>query len=74
MYYKNGWNAYIDGKLTPHFRANYTLRAMVVPAGTHELVFSFEPATYAAAERISLISSILLFVALLGTLFVILKR
>ncbi|MBN1873849.1 MAG: YfhO family protein [Anaerolineae bacterium] len=38
-----GWRAYIDGDSTPVLRANYTLRAICVPAGTHEVRFAFKP-------------------------------
>jgi hypothetical protein len=55
------WQAFIDGKPVPHFRANYILRAMVVPAGSHKIEFRFEPKTYHRGETIALISSILLF-------------
>ncbi|MDP3353572.1 MAG: YfhO family protein, partial [Flavobacteriaceae bacterium] len=43
MYYQNGWNAYIDGKLTPHIRVDYILRGMKVDAGNHQIEFKFEP-------------------------------
>jgi hypothetical protein len=55
------WQAYIDGQPVPHFRANYLLRAMVVPAGKHKIEFRFVPDTYYRGETIALISSILLF-------------
>ncbi|TSA24537.1 MAG: hypothetical protein D4R67_11640, partial [Bacteroidetes bacterium] len=70
IYYPKGWNAYVDGKLTPHFRADYVLRAMILPAGNHKLDFKFEPNVYMVGERISLISSItlLVLIVLLGLL------
>ena len=60
IYYPKGWNAYVDGQVTPHFRADYVLRAMVLPAGDHKIVFKFEPKVFIAGELISLISSIIL--------------
>ena len=66
IYYQPGWNAYIDGKLTPHFRANYILRSMVIPNGEHVIEFKFEPETYFTSENISLIGSIILVVFLIG--------
>jgi len=65
IYYPKGWNAYVDGILTPHFRANYVLRAMVLPAGSHKLDFKFEPNIYVVGEKISLISSILLLIVII---------
>jgi hypothetical protein len=66
IFYDKGWNAYVDGKLTPHFRANYTLRAMLVPAGEHSIEYRFEPKTYYDGEKISLASSILLILVVMG--------
>ncbi len=60
IYYPNGWNAYIDGEPAEHFRANYVLRAMLIPAGEHSIEFKFEPGIYATGETISYASSILL--------------
>jgi uncharacterized membrane protein YfhO len=64
VYYDKGWNAYIDGTLTPHFRTNYILRGMVIPAGNHTVEFRFEPKTFQTAEKISLFFSILVYVLL----------
>lgn len=65
VYYDKGWNAYVDGKLVPHFRANYILRAMVVPEGKHSIEFKFEPATVKKGQTIALASSITLYVGLI---------
>lgn len=66
IYYQPGWNAYIDGELVEHMRVNYVLRAMLVPAGEHEIEFRFEPALYRVGENISLASSTLLIILLIG--------
>lgn len=68
IYYDKGWNAYIDGKPAPYFRANYVLRAMIVPAGNHVIEFKFEPSVYKTGEKISYASSILLVLLSLGAL------
>jgi hypothetical protein len=60
IYYDKGWNAYVDGELNPHFRANYVLRGMQIPAGNHVVEFKFEPAVYHVSERIALASSVVL--------------
>jgi hypothetical protein len=66
IYYNKGWNAYIDGELHPYIRANYTLRAMIIPAGEHIIEFKFEPSAYYTGEKIALIGSILLLLAFIG--------
>jgi len=64
IYYKNGWNAYIDGVKTDYFRANYVLRALKIPSGKHTIEFKFEPSVYSIGENISLASSLILFILL----------
>lgn len=69
IYYKNGWNAYLDGKLQPHYRVNYVLRGMKIPAGTHEIVFKFEPKVIAEGKIYSLTSYALLLFVSVGWFF-----
>jgi len=69
IYYAKGWNAYLDGREVPHFRANYILRAMEVPAGKHSIEFKFEPAIYHTTESIAMASSLLLILLLAGWVF-----
>ncbi|NDG52088.1 MAG: hypothetical protein EBY39_03545 [Flavobacteriia bacterium] len=69
IYYDKGWNAYIDGELVPHIRANYLLRALPIPPGQHTIEFKFEPQTYYATENITLFSSLIVIIALFGAVF-----
>ncbi len=66
IYYEKGWNAYLDGVKTSHFRADFILRAMVLPAGQHRLEFKFEPVSYYAGGNVSLVSSLLLLLLIAG--------
>ena len=66
IYYSKGWNVYVDGAEAPYFRANFILRAMVVPAGNHKIEFKFEPKSYFFGEKISFAGSALL-VLFIGT-------
>jgi hypothetical protein len=68
VYYNSGkgWQAYVDGQPAEHFRCNYILRGMRVPAGNHEIVFKMEPASYYRGEKLALTFSLLLFVLALG--------
>ena len=58
MYYKNGWNAYVDGNKVEHLRANYVLRALPIPAGKHTIEFKFEPEVVKTGSTITLLSFI----------------
>ena len=61
------WVATVDGKPLPLFRADWILRAAVVPAGKHEIVMRYAPAVYERGSAISRASSIpLLLIVLLA--------
>ncbi|MCX7549761.1 YfhO family protein [Xanthomarina sp. F2636L] len=74
IYYKDGWNAYIDGQLAPHTRVNYVLRGMNIPAGNHDIEFKFEPQVVKTGSNIALASSIIFVLLLLGGLFYNFKK
>ena len=74
IYYKDGWNAYVDGQPAPHFSADWVLRAMRVPAGKHVIEFKFEPTRYYTAEKISLASCLLLFAFIGGSVFMAFRK
>jgi len=65
VFYDKGWKAYVDGKESPIFRANYILRAMSIPTGKHKIVFKFEPTVWAVGEKVSFASSSILILLLL---------
>ena len=59
-----GWIASIDGTLTTVEKADYAFRAVYVPAGKHEIVFSYHPASFyiGAGVSIAALAVLLLFV------------
>jgi len=66
IYYPYGWDAYIDGKPVQHFRVNYILRAMELPAGQYELKFRFEPKGFVYGTKVTLVSSFILLLLIIG--------
>ena len=73
IFYKD-WNAYIDGKQTPIAKANYVLRALLIPAGKHTIEFKFEPKIYKTSYTISLLATWLLVVLLIAYFVYVLKQ
>ncbi len=74
IYYPKGWMVEIDGEKTDYFNANYILRAMLVPAGDHEIVFTFRPKSFYTGNKISRASSLLLLILLLGVAVVEIRK
>ncbi len=64
VYYPD-WKVFIDGKETELYRANYVLRAAVVPAGKHHVEFVFHPETYYSSNTISQIAFYILILSLI---------
>lgn len=50
-----GWQALVNGQRTPIERANGVLRALALPAGTHQVVMRFRPASLQWGAGISLV-------------------
>ncbi|WP_053992482.1 YfhO family protein [Mangrovimonas sp. TPBH4] len=74
IYYGQGWQAYVDGAAADHTRVDYVLRGMKVPSGTHTIEFKFEPKVIATGSKISLASSIVLMLLLIGGAFLGYKK
>ena len=66
VYYPAGWKLFVDGEEADLFRANYILRAAVIPAGEHEVEMKFKPKSYYLGNRISGYSSVILLIMVVG--------
>lgn len=75
IYYPYGWKASIDGQAAEHFRANYLLRAMNVPAGEHRIDFVFDPDSVKKGETLALASIIMMYLSVAGAVaFAVVRR
>ncbi|MHC5353826.1 YfhO family protein [Myroides sp. LJL115] len=68
MYYPNGWRATIDGKPVEIFSVNYVLRALEIPSGEHEIIFTFEPQVIKTGSYIALVSFIVMVILSIGAI------
>jgi hypothetical protein len=64
-----GWKAYIDGKEVDFIRANYVLRGLEIPTGTHEIIFEFKPNAYYKGELISMFFSIIILLLIAASIY-----
>ncbi|AXE20754.1 hypothetical protein DR864_24980 [Runella rosea] len=76
IYYRGGidWKAYVDGQETPHFRANYILRAMTVPSGKHKIEFKFDPPAVKTGQQIDRFAAVAWILLLAGAVFMEYRR
>ncbi|MDR0988284.1 MAG: YfhO family protein [Prevotellaceae bacterium] len=70
IYYPDGWRATIDGKPADIARANYILRAMHIPAGTHTVEMRFDPQSLHITEGIAYTGLGILLLGLLAILLI----
>ena len=69
-----GWTMWIDGNESPLIRADYILRAAVIPAGNHEIMMRYEPKIWKVGNTIQFVSSLILILGLLAAIFVTYKK
>ena len=65
---EKGWKMTIDGQEQPLLRANYLLRAAMIPAGDHEIVMEYAPKAYKMGNTVSFASSLIMILGLIGAL------
>jgi hypothetical protein len=68
VYYPKGWQVTVNGEEADHIRANYILRAMVLPAGNHTIEFTFRPQSYVVGNTVMLISSAIILLIFIGAI------
>lgn len=69
-----GWTMWIDGEKSPLIRADYILRAAVIPAGNHEIMMRYEPKIWRIGNTIQFLSSLILILGLIATIVVTIKN
>lgn len=74
IYYPQGWEATVDGKPVEIGRVNYILRALALPAGEHEIVFSYRPKSIVITESIAYGGIAVLLLAIVAYLIFIVRR
>lgn len=67
--YYPGWSAVVDGAPAPILRANHTMRAVRVPAGSHLVSFVFMPAAFFVSMYASLAAAAATVAALILSAF-----
>ena len=65
---EKGWKMYVDGQEQPLLRANYILRAALIPGGEHDIVMEYAPKAYKVGNTVSFVSSLIMILGLIGAL------
>lgn len=63
VYYPKGWQITIDGQPVEMLRANYTLRALPIPAGQHTVEFRFDPPSIKVTDGIAYAALIIMLIS-----------
>ncbi len=68
--YPPGWQAVIDGsEVLKIYKTDHLIRSVVLPAGNHQVIFTFRPRSYYAGLKISLFSIILIYILIIQQLY-----
>ena len=74
IYFPDGWTAYIDGQQSDYFVADYTLRAMELPAGKHTVEWRFKAPDWGVATAITGICSWLILLGIVAVVVLELRK
>lgn len=68
VYYPDGWHATIDGEPVELARADYVLRSLYIPAGSHTIQMTFDPQSIHVTEAIAYTAMVLLLVGIIAVI------
>jgi hypothetical protein len=54
-----GWKAFVDGKQTAVFPADYALTGIAIDPGSHDVVFKFDPLSFKAGLLLSAVTALI---------------
>lgn len=74
IYTREGWRAYIDGEEVRPLRADYILRALELPAGSHTVEWRYRAPHWNAVEAVTLIFSIAVLAAFFITVIIVIRN
>ncbi len=74
IYTREGWRAYIDGEEVRPLRADYILRALELPAGSHTVEWRYRAPLWNAIEAVTLIFSIAVLAAFIITVIIVIRN
>lgn len=76
VYYRGNkdWVSTIDDQPASHFRANYILRAMKIPPGSHTIKFRFDPPSYSIGQWVDFGASLIVLGLALASVWLTFKR
>lgn len=74
IYTREGWRAYIDGEEVRPLRADYILRALELPAGSHTVEWRYRAPHWNAIEAVTLIFSIAVLAAFFITVIIVIRN
>ncbi len=72
--YRNGWNAWVDGKKTGIFKVNLASKGVFLPAGKHEIKLKYYPKSFRYGLLLSIASMLVVFFFLLVSFLVRKKK